>query len=43
MVRSEHGPVTHQGTIIDRIVKPRIWNVYTKRNKVGSSGEGVRS
>jgi len=42
-VRSEHGPVTQQGTIIDRVVRPKIWKVYTRRKKMGSSGEGVRN
>jgi len=42
-VRKEHGPVTQQGTIIDGVVRPKIWNVYTRRKKVGPSGGGVRN
>jgi len=41
IVTKEHGPVTQQGTIIDG--RPKIWNVYTRRKKVGPSGEGVRN
>jgi len=40
-VRKEHGPVTQQGTIIDG--RPKIWNVYTRRKKVGPNGEGMRN
>ncbi|WVZ17573.1 hypothetical protein V8G54_010555 [Vigna mungo] len=43
MVGSAYGLVTQQGKIIEGIDRPKIWNVYVRRKKVGLGKERGRS